>query len=128
MGGSIQNGIQKMNRSLSYQFEKRSCCNESRLGLLDVVQLAIHQPITSFSLYLRSGFHKNQFEHFDPFDIDYNIWLADKSSLELVGAELVFKGIYGPEINCAISQWRVGGLLAAAPTIIRTKICTYRSN
>ena len=63
----------KMNRSLSYQFEKRSCCNESRLGLLDlvlfcsvlldVVQLAIHQPITSFSLYLRSGFHKN---HFDP--------------------------------------------------------------
>ena len=27
---------------------------------------------------------------------------------------MVFKGIYGPEINCAISQWRVGGLLAAA--------------
>ena len=114
-----------MNRSLSYQFEKRSCCNESRLGLLDVVLLAIHQPITSFSLYLRSGFHKNQFR---PLDIDYNIWLADKSSLALVGAELVFKGIYGPEINCAISQWRVGGLLAAALAIIRTKICTYRSN
>ena len=52
----------KMNRSLSYQFEKRSCCNESRLGLLDVVLLAVHQPITSFSLYLRSGFHKNQFD------------------------------------------------------------------
>ena len=112
-----------MNQSLSYQFEKRSCCNECRLGLLDVVQLAIHQPITSFSLYLRSGFHKNQFR---PLDIDYNIWLADKSSLALV--ELAFKGIYGPEINCAISQWRVGGLLAAAPTIIRTEICTYRSN
>ena len=114
-----------MNQSLSYQFEKRSCCNESRFRLLDVVQLAIHQPITSFSLYLRSGFHKNQFEHFDPLIL---ITIFDKSSVALVGAELVFKGIYGPEINCAISQWRVGGLLAAAPTIIRTKICTYRSN
>ena len=36
---------------------------------------------------------------------------ADKSSL--VVCRLVFKGIYEPEINCAISPWRVGGLLGA---------------